>query len=834
MAKFTEAFDEEEFEITPRGESFTRVDEVVDTYTKGLEGLANGGAPAARPERDLSDGARRVRDGAIAAVDRGMSLPPNPFGVAPPRRAQGRQRPRMSEAARRIRDEAVASVGRNMGPSPIPPNPFDGPRAPLGVSPSGSPRSRITLPREDQIEVSSASSTVQLPREDQITVTPEPAPPPIPPNPFDSFLTEGEAAAEAARGATPTRVTDIAAAQAEQGGEVSGERPYLSPSERDEALAQYQREENARQDRERMAQAAAADPRSRPIASPVPALRGPDGEYRGEEMGLGPQPPMREVVSEEVEEEITEDTPENEEQIREVATMIAESKTNEEGEEEFDLNSARRRAYMTSGILDIVNGLILGIAGAQGSGVNRQAIASALASSEAPLEAFREMAQAARQRRQAEEERRRLMVQEARQKASDNRQARILEIREGEYRAEEGERARLAQLRDPESEGSATARAQYVTQLVDLGVPREVAESRVQGQSGADIAARADEIEALRAARAQYFTPRRGVRRPSARGWQTQLRGLGYGSPGPQGRQRTRPRAPEGRGATAPQASSSGGEVNVETPDEWSADEQEERTGAAEEALAREEEGLRAIEEQVQSLPIGSSRRNRAEQQLERARERVATRRREAAAARVSRGMPRDYTPPNQRVNYYTRVPGSPELSQTEIGKLREYVQSSRQYVSIARQLARLGRQMSAAERVGGALNIDSDRMQRARQLHGRLSTLQRRMQNMGVPQAFEMALVNREVPPLDSVRSFINGVGAYESLVDIGTSEMRQNMAGMGYQLRPPLTVRDEQGRTRRMYPADVRARRLENLESGRFANDPNLGIEIIEVSSE
>lgn len=151
------------------------------------------------------------------------------------------------------------------------------------------------------------------------------------------------------------------------------------------------------------------------------------------------------------------------------------------------------------------------------------------------------------------------MVQEARQKASDNRQARaaerqerILEMREGEYRAEESERARLAQLRDPESEGSATARAQYVTQLVDLGVPREVAESRVQGQSGADIAARADEIEALRAARAQYFTPRRGVRRPSERGWQRQLRGLGYGG---------------GRGSVArPSSSSSNRRGRVETP----------------------------------------------------------------------------------------------------------------------------------------------------------------------------------------------------------------------------------------------------------------------------
>ena len=827
MAKFTEAFDEEEFKITPRGESFTRVDEVVDGYTKGLQGLAGGVPAAPRPERDLSESARRVRDGAIATVDRGIGLPPNPFDVAPPRRAQGRKRPRMSEAARRIRDEAVASVNRNMGAGRIPPNPF-------GAPPSGSPRSRITLPREDQIEISSASSTIQIPREDEITVTPAPASPAIPPNPFDSFLTEGEEASETARGATPTRVTDIAAAQAEQGGEVSGERPYLSPSERDEALAQYQREENARQDRERMAQAAAADPRSRPIASPVPALRGPDGEYRGEEMGLGPQPPMREVVSEEVEEEITEDTPENEEQIREVATMIAESKTNEEGEEEFDLNSARRRAYVTSGILDIVNGLILGIAGAQGSGVNRQAIASALASSDAPLEAFREMAQAARQRREAEDQRRRLMMQEARQKAADTRQARILEMREGEYRAEEGERARLAQLRDPESEGSATARAQYVTQLVDLGVPRDVAESRVEGQSGADIAARADEIEALRAARAQYFTPRRGVRRPSAQGWQTQLRGLGYSSPGPQGRQRPQPPARAREGALAPRASSPGDQVAVEAPDEWSAGEQGERTGEAEGALAREEEGLRAIEEQVQSLPIGSSRRNRAEQQLERARERVATRRREAGAARVSRGMPRDYTPPDERVNYYTRVPGGPDLSQPEIRELRQYVQSSRQYVSIARQLARLGQQMSAAERVGGAVNINSPRMRRARQLHGRLSTLQRQMQNMGVPQAFEMALVNREVPPLDSVNSLIGGVAAYESLVGIGTSEMRQNMAGMGYQLRQPVTVRDEQGRTRRMYPADIRARRLRNLQSGQFANDPNLGIEIIEVSSE
>jgi len=368
-------------------------------------------------------------------------------------------------------------------------------------------------------------------------------------------------------------VTDIAAAQAEQGGEVSGGRPYLSPSERDEALAQYQREENARQDRERMAQAAAADPRSRPTASPVPALRGPDGEYRGEERGLGPQPaftppvrrspippnPFGEVVSEEVEEEITEDTPQNEEQIREVATMIAESKTNEEGEEEFDINSARRRAYVTSGILDIVNGLILAIAGAQGTGVNRQAMASALASSDAPLEAFREMAQAARQRREAEDQRRRLKVQDARQAALDERQTRaaerqerVLEMREGEYRAEEGERARLAQLRDPESEGSATARAQYVTQLVDMGVPREVAESRVQGQSGADIAARADEIAALRAARAQYFTPRRGVRRPSERGWQRQLRGLGYGG---------------GRGSVArPSSSSSNRRGRVETP----------------------------------------------------------------------------------------------------------------------------------------------------------------------------------------------------------------------------------------------------------------------------
>ncbi len=352
MAFITQTEEEDDqLVVGPKGEEFSRVDEVVDTYTRGLERLAEPPKPPSAPGV-LTGRARSVRDGAISDIDQ----------------SAGRQRPGISDAARRVRDEALSSVDSAFT------------RLPLQTPRQDTAEDRALEARADRRWSSTLPTAKEPATRPQVMGTQrEPSPEALMREPAAEpapFLTETELAAEAARGATPTRVTDIAAAQAESGGEVDGSRSYMSPSERDAALEVYNREENVRQDEARMAQAAAQDPTRRGSASPVPALRGDGGEYRGEEMGLPPEPAFVppepiEVVSEEVEEQITEETPENEQQMREVAEVIATAKPGQDGEPEFNVDSARRRAYVTSGIIDIVNGLIVGIAGGVGGALLR-------------------------------------------------------------------------------------------------------------------------------------------------------------------------------------------------------------------------------------------------------------------------------------------------------------------------------------------------------------------------------------------------------------------------------------------------------------------------------
>ena len=800
--------EDDQLVVGPKGEEFSRVDEVVDTYTRGLERLAEPPKPPSSPGV-LTGRARSVRDGAISDIDQ----------------SAGRQRPGISDAARRVRDEALSSVDSSFAQQ-LPPDRFAAPSAspsPSDWSSSRAPKDAMMPPAEAPAADPTAAAPAQPPR----------AP----------FLTETELAAEAARGATPTRVTDIAAAQAESGGEVDGSRSYMSPSERDAALEVYNREENARQDEARMAQAAAQDPTRRGSASPVPALRGDGGEYRGEEMGLPPEPAFVppepiEVVSEEVEEQITEETPENERQMREVAEVIATAKPGQDGEPEFNVDSARRRAYVTSGIIDIVNGLIVGIAGGVGGAIDPRVVAQALSQSEAPLTAFREMAQAARERRQEQERERRLMSQDAQRKATNSRQMaadaradRQMEMREQEFSEAQGERARAAELRDAESEGSAAARGRYVDQLVDLGVDRSVAEARVQGESGADIAARADELDALRAARAEHFKPRRGRRGATGRSWGRQLQAMGYGAAQTQGGGRGSRGSRRGPGnRQAPPASpGSGQEIPPEMTGEAPPAEVDEAQESAAQAVAAETARIEAIESRIDELSPGSTARNRAEQQLERANARLQTRRRAAARARVNRGIPPDETPAAARVNHYTRVPGSPELSRQEVSALRNYQTAAVKVESMSRRLARMMETMSGRERVGGAFGINSDQMREARALHGRLSTEIRRMADMGVPQEFEMRLVNEQIPPPDSFGAAINGAEAYRALRRLSVTERNQNMGSVGYTPAERLIVRDANGRRVRMYPSQLRAARTRNLTAGRHTDDPNLGLEVI-----
>ena len=249
----------------------------------------------------------------------------------------------------------------------------------------------------------------------------------------------------------------------------------------------------------------------------------------------------------------------------------------------------------------------------------------------------------------------------------------------------------------------------------------------------------------------------------------------------------------------------------------------------ANQAVATEEARIAEIEARIDQLSPGSTARNRAEQQLERANARLETRRRAAARTRVNRGIPADDTPPSARVNHYTRVPGSPELSRQEVSELRNYQTAAVKVEYMARRLARMMETMSALERAGGAIGINSDQMREARALHGRLSTEIRRMADMGVPQEFEMRLVNEQIPPPDSFGSAINGAEAYRALRRLSITERNQNMGAVGYTPAERLLVQDARGRRVRMYPSQLRAARTRNLAAGRHTDDPNLGFEVI-----
>ncbi len=650
--------------------------------------------------------------------------------------------------------------------------------------------------------------------------------------PSDGFLTPLEQASEAAR-AEPLGTLADRETPPEVPDELPGERTYLTPRERDAALAQY----HARY-------SGAAPPRGGPsrgrapgdASLPVPALAGPGGESREQEVGLPPAPPpppppMAEVT--ETEESITEDTPENEVRVREAAEMIAtDNSAPPARQEEVDgdpLESARRRAYITSGIMDIVGGIIAGFAASQGA-VDPRAIAQMLANSERPLERFREMAQAAREARQQAEASRRRGVEESRAARREERAQEQHTVSMDQAQRSAQAAATTASMRDPESDASGASRSQYVDALVGLGIDREVAQERAAGRSGVEIESRSAEVEELREQRERYFRDRRG-HRPSGRGWSRRLRDLGYGAtrrrnarpsgaPPSAGGARRRPRPP-----TPPTARPSvvpGAAPEVPVPEEWTAETETETV-----VTETPREYADRLQAEAAAMPLGSSRRARAERSAREAETRVYDEEDRAALSRVSRGLP-SAGRPQSRISGYRRVVGGPRISTAQVGDGREFQTESRRIQRLARRMARLSREVGAMDAAGAAVGENSPEVYEANRTHNALSAAIRAAENMGVPQRFELEIVNRAIPPLTSWRGLLGAEDAYSGLANDSVESERRGLALMGYTPERPIRVRIGD-RVRHMTPSTIREMRDRNYRRNRYRDDPNLGIEVL-----
>lgn len=130
----------------------------------------------------------------------------------------------------------------------------------------------------------------------------------------------------------------------------------------------------------------------------------------------------------------------------------------------------------------------------------------------------------------------------------------------------------------------------------------------------------------------------------------------------------------------------------------------------------------------------------------------------------------------------WARNPGSPKLSGEQVERLRAGVGAFERLRSVSSRMEQLAQKITPAERLQAAVGVRSQRIQLAENLKQDAQTQLRIIGNMGVPQQFEMELVNKRAPALDSLEGWINGAGAYKALVESQRGQMQAAMGVYGY----------------------------------------------------
>lgn len=130
----------------------------------------------------------------------------------------------------------------------------------------------------------------------------------------------------------------------------------------------------------------------------------------------------------------------------------------------------------------------------------------------------------------------------------------------------------------------------------------------------------------------------------------------------------------------------------------------------------------------------------------------------------------------------WDRDPGAPVLGQSSRDNLLQANAEARRVRGFSQQLAQLATEITAAQRAGAAAGVLNAKMARARAIHEQLTNALRVIGNYGVPQAAELARMERLAPRLDSVEGWLSAVPIYREMPAAIDGGLTEYMGGYGY----------------------------------------------------
>ena len=129
------------------------------------------------------------------------------------------------------------------------------------------------------------------------------------------------------------------------------------------------------------------------------------------------------------------------------------------------------------------------------------------------------------------------------------------------------------------------------------------------------------------------------------------------------------------------------------------------------------------------------------------------------------------------------RSEGAPRIEPSEAVKLRDAVAKTAEIRRLSETLARIHSQVSAAQRAGARADVLSPLMSSAAQNHELLISALREMGNYGVPQAAELARMERLAPRLESMAGWLSAGNIYAALPNTVSNGLATRLESYGYE---------------------------------------------------
>ena len=148
----------------------------------------------------------------------------------------------------------------------------------------------------------------------------------------------------------------------------------------------------------------------------------------------------------------------------------------------------------------------------------------------------------------------------------------------------------------------------------------------------------------------------------------------------------------------------------------------------------------------------------------------------------------------------YVRGEGAPELSNAEIKGVRETVSAMDRLRRLSRQMVSLSKKITPMEAQGARLGFYSNKMAQAMQIQKTLLTEMRKIQNTGVPQQFEIKMIEDQIPRLESMQGQLSTEKVYRNLEKTMRSSMESGLRAYGYERAPAKVYQLPSGRKLRV----------------------------------